>query len=120
MAEDIFNKVFTYSFSDEQVKKILVDLLILSGEVIPVDVHDNLDPAAFCQFDSPITVGAETGHEITESFSLKLSFTDVDLKDFHLNYNQELEARKENGETASEPIPDNVWTQETALSCGKE
>ena len=118
--ESIFNKIFTYSFSEDQVKKILVDLLLLSGEIIPVDVHDSLDPDAFCQFDSPIKVVSESSSEIAETFLLRLSFTDEDLKDFQENYDQEFKAMQATGKETPAGLPENVWTQDTALPCGKE
>jgi hypothetical protein len=99
-----------------------MDLLILSGEIIPVDVHDNLDPDSFEQYESDVKVVSENAAEVVESFSIRLSFTDTELADFHKVYNEELENRHTNSGDGKviEPLPENVWTQETQLPCGKD
>jgi hypothetical protein len=124
VSEKIFNKVYTFSFSDTQLKKILVDLLVLSGEVIPVDVHADLEPDSFEQYESDVKVVSDNGEEISETFSIRLSFTDSDLEEFRKVYNEELESRHTKaGDDTGEvivPLPENVWTQETQLPCGKD
>ena len=118
----IFGKVHTYTFSDEQLKKILVDLLLLSGETIPQNVSDKLEPDGFTHYDAEVNLQCETAAEVAEAFSIKLTFTDTELADYIQNYNEQLAAK--NGEEPPDQIeaelPDNVWTQNSKIPCGKE
>jgi hypothetical protein len=125
MAENtkIFGKVYTYTFTAEQLKKILVDLLILSGESIPQDVHEKLNPDAYAEFEADVDLECETKTEVFMDFNIALKFTDAELSGFIKTYQEQRAALTSEPAPEAETdddLPDNVWTQNSKIPCGKK
>jgi hypothetical protein len=120
MINDLVEKEHVYKFTNSDVKKILVDFLVLAGENIPRDLGHN----SF--YNEDVTISASNDDMFTEDFEIKLRFTDSELKSFFdaiEDLKKEAAERAAEGLETDDDLPDNVWTDQEQVGCagcGKE
>ena len=111
---ELFDKKIKFKFNQDQIKRILLDLLCISGERVPKDVYDSDGNVAW---DSGAKIRSELSDSYAEDFEIFLTFSEKDVKEFEDKLKEELESRTEANETE---LPDNVWTQNTPTGgCGR-
>ena len=108
-----FEKKYSYKFSVEELQKVLTYYLLAAGEMIPQPIYDS---DGYSDFDPSVLTVCETDGEIIQDFDMVLSFDQDDINKYKEAY------AKKGASLSPEPateLPDNVWTQGTALPCGK-